>query len=445
MSDDQETTFKRFRDAEDPGGNLAWSSKMASKAVGRSDSAPPDVEQWELVDGEKALWRLLKIARNYIDLENAGVLPTEKARSLLRGLVSAEVVDVVDAAKARPIIPLEIKRIVAKLAGGEVAPKKKGGRLKARVYRPDISGAAGDGTPPPSNVAPEPMGAKPVPAPVPAAVPPAKPASAPPEKRREPLVGKEKEMAAVVEQRFAAMAGQNHYQFLDIHQSAQPEGIKKAYMGLAKQLHPDHFAGSDLSPDLIEKADKLFKRLQNAWSTLNNDGQRSSYDSQIADGGGAPGAAGGKQRRPEEAKVMFMKAEHIAKAKQFGEAEKHYKTALQLDETLTAAKVGLGWAMFLNERRDQTERVAEAKQLLVGLVDKERDGDAAYKLALIARMEDNEAEHERRIRQAVKLSPRHQEALQESRLIARRKGPESKVKGGTGKKAKGGFFDRLKR
>jgi curved DNA-binding protein CbpA len=440
MSAEQESTFKKFRDADDAGGNLGWSSRMSRKALKHAQDAPPGVEDWELSDGEKVLWRLMKIPRKYIDLENTGVMPAEQARGFLRGLVSADVLDVLELDDAKPIVPLEVKRLVGKVTGTE-APKKKSGRLKARVYRPDISGGNAESSkpasPPPAAARPPVEGVAPAkPAPKPAA---AKAKSAP--KESSP---RDDEKAAAIEKRFAAMRGQNHYDFLEIQPSAQAEGIKKAYMKLAKELHPDRFAGSDLDPEVIEKADKLFKRLQNAWSTLNNDGQRKQYDAKIAAGGGDDGADG-KVRRPDEAKVMYLKAEHLAKAKQWAQAEKHYKTALQLDDSVIGAKVGLAWATYFNEQKDKTARSEEARAMLDEVVRKERHGDAAYKLALIARLEGNTAEHEKRIMQAVKLSPRHQEALAESRLLQKRKGPGSKVKGATAKDGKGGLFGRLKR
>ncbi|MHC4830780.1 MAG: J domain-containing protein, partial [Planctomycetota bacterium] len=412
--------------------------------------APPDVEAWEMSDGEKVVWRLIKIPRKYIDLENTGVMPAAKVRGFLRGLVSADVVDILEDDVAKPIVPVEIKRLQDKIAGKTVAKNRRPSRLKARVYRPSISGdgdAAGPAaaSAPTPTSKPEPAAPASAPAPVEMKAPAAKKATAsePAEVRSQDA----EELAAEVEARFGMMGEQNHYEFLEIQPSAQAEGIKKSYMKLAKMLHPDRVAGA-LKDDaeLAEKADKLFKRLQNAWSTLSNEDQRKRYDVQVDEG--LDGDSGGKVRRPEEAKVMFLKAEHLAKAKQWQQAVRHYKTALQLDDSVNQARVGIAWATYFDETQEKGARTGKAREQLAELAKHHKLGDAAYKLALISRLEGNSQAHEEYVTLAARLDPRHQEAQQEKRLLQRRKGEKpSKAKGATakGKGKGGGLLSKLKR
>lgn len=435
---DPAATFRKFRDANDPAGNLGWSSKMARKGLRAGASAPPDLEEaFALSDEERVLWRLLKLPRNYMDLENTGVLPAEVARSFFRALVSADVVDVVEPSETKPIVPVEIVRLKKQVAGQEQKPKPKAGAttLKPRVYRPDIT------TPPtPASSSSAPSSSEPTPeAKVSEAEKPApKPAPAPVEIAPAPPLGNdEKALIEDIERRHKAMATQNHYQFLDVQPSAQPEGIRGAYMKLAKMLHPDRIAGLVRDEAAAKKADALFKRLQDAWSTLNDPRRRAQYDRSIAGGSSAPASGGGKVRRTDEARVATLKADHLVKTKHLKEAEGQYKAALLLDDQYAPALLGLAWAIFLNEARDKTERIAEAKKRLAELADMRRQADAHYKLALIARIEGNDAEHERRITLAAKTDPRHKEAMQELRLLRRRKegnAPE-----------KGGLFSKLRR
>jgi curved DNA-binding protein CbpA len=445
VSAEQRNTFFKFRDADDAGGNLGWSSRMAKKAMRVAPAAPPDVEDWELSDGEKVIWRLIKIPRRYIDLENTGVLAPEKVRGFLRGLVSADVVDILEEAQAKPIVPIEIKRTKDKVEGKSAGPtKKRPSRLKARVYRPDISAGAADKAASPPKAEPPPK-----------AAPKSVPQVAPPKAASQPAAKKEKaparaqdveELVVEIESRFEMMRGQTHYEFLEIQPSAQPEGIKKSYMKLAKLLHPDRIHSAVDDEEIIEKGDKLFKRLQNAWSTLNNEAQRRAYDEKVAAGAGGDGP-GGKVRRPEEAKVMFLKAEHLAKAKQWQQAIRHYKTALQLDDSVMAARVGMAWAAYFDDAKDKDERSSEARRTLSDLANHHKLGDAAYKLALISRLEGNPSDHEKYVRMAARLDPRHQEAQQERRLLDRRSGGDKGKGKGKGKdKGKGGgLFGKLKR
>lgn len=458
MSDPAQT-FRKFRDANDPAGNLAWSSKMARKGLRACASVPPDLEAaFELSDEERVLWRLLKLPRRYMDLENTGVLPAEKARGFFRALVSADVVDVVELEATKPIIPVEIVRLKKEVAGQPVQ-KRAGGSttLKPRVFRPDIS------TPPTtavsledegqSNVSTPPLAAGAVPKPVELTSPPKTPLTPPPltpppltppprtPAPAVPLSDDERALIAEIGRRHQAMATQSHYQFLEVQPTSTPDGIRAAYMKLAKTFHPDRISGIVRDPVAAKQADALFKRLQDAWSTLNDPARRAAYDRTLDASGAAPKPGTGKVRRTDEARVATLKADHLAKTKHYKEAEAQYKAALLLDDQYAPAQLGLAWAIFLNEGRDKQERMAEAKKRLTELADVYRFADAHYKLALLARIEGNEAEHERRISLAVRTDPRHQEAMQELRLIKRRK--EGKEGSGSGKG--GGLLSKLRR
>lgn len=445
---DPATTFRKFKDAKDPAGDLGWSSKMARKGLKAGAAAPPDLEDaFGLSDDERVLWRLLKIPRMYMDLENTGVVPAEVARGFFRALMSADVLEVVDASEAKPIVPVEVVRLKKAVAGQEV--KTATSPLKARVYRPDISGApdaAASEAPPPPGPTPAPKpeppkAAAPKPEPPKPAAP--KPAAPKPETRTTPT-GDDKQLLEDIERRYKEMSSQNHYQFLDIQPSAQADGVKKAYMKLAKELHPDRIASVLHDAEAAKKADSLFKRLQDAWSTLNNPESRSSYDRKLGNDptAGASGG-GGKVRRTDEAKLATMKADHFVKTKHLKDAEAQYKAALLLDDSYLPAHLGLAWAVFLNEGRNKTERTADAKRRLAELADKNRLADAHYKLSLIARVEGNDEEHDRRVKLAAKLDPRHKDAMQELRLMQRRNNGKAQ---GTGSADKGGgFFSKLKR
>lgn len=441
---DPAATFRKFRDANDATGNLGWSSKMARKGLRMGASAPPDLESaFGLDDDERVLWRLLQLPRKYMDLENSGVVPAEVARGFFRALVSADVVDVVELAETKPIIPVEIVRLKKAVAGQEVKRQAGATTLKPRVFRPDISGSGEGRDDAPTSSAPP---AAPPKAAAPNAAPPTPAPSKPAPKpaAEAPPGADEKQLIEEIERRHKDMAAQNHYQFLEVQPTSQPDGIRNAYMKLAKAFHPDRIAGAVRDDTAAKKADALFKRLQDAWSTLNDPARRAQYDKQLGDGGGhaTSGGTSGKVRRTDEARVATLKADHLVKTKHLKEAEGQYKAALLLDDQYGPAMLGLAWAIFLNEARDKQERIADAKKRLLELADGRRMADAHYKLALIARIEGNEAEHGRRISLAAKADPRHKEAMQELRLLNRRKDGKPQ---GTGGDKGGGLFSKLRR
>lgn len=70
---------------------------------------------------------------------------------------------------------------------------------------------------------------------------------------------------------------QDYYAVLGVARGASPDEIRKAYMRMARDRHPDRF------PDPVEKAraDELFKELTAAYNTLSNERNRRDYDAQM--------------------------------------------------------------------------------------------------------------------------------------------------------------------
>lgn len=411
MSSDQADTFKKFRDADDPTGNLGWSSRMAKKAMQISPGAPQDVEQqFELRDDERLLWRLLKLPRRYLDLENAGVLPADRVRGILRGLVSADVVDIIEGEAARPIVPLEITRLKKQL-NGETVGKPTGNRLRPRVFRPDIGiGAQGAAAYPPPPKAPA--------ATPPASAPPPPPKAAP-TGAGATLSAEESELKKRIEAAHALLREQNHFQFLGVPPTAGPAEVKQAYVNLAREFHPDVIAGTALGQDgaLSKKLKALFTRLQDAHRVLASPEERRRYEDQLRvdPTAGRGRETGGKVRRPEEARVLAKKAEHLFKARDFVQAERHFKMALELDEQSREGQLGYAWCIYSDAGRPKEARIAEAKRLLSPLVDG-GFAEAAWRLAMIARTEGDEAGHTRWVNKTVALNPKHPDAVREKRL-----------------------------
>jgi tetratricopeptide (TPR) repeat protein len=415
MSKEQAGTYQKFRTSADAQGNLAWAARMGKKALRISPETPPNVEQeFELSDDEKVLWRLIRIARKYIDLEHAGLLPAEQCRAFFRGLVSADVVDIVEDGEAKAVLPVEVDRLRREVTG-QGAPAKRT-PMKARVYRPNLDGepaaAAAAPTPPVSETrASSAFAAAPRAAPAPRAQP----------NMQVNLSAEEQALKTEIERVHAALSSTNHYALLGVPQTADDQTIKAAFLRKAKDWHPDRIQGSAMGKDasVAEKVDALFKRLQDANRTLTNRDERAHYDQKLA-AGTATSTAGKKVRRPEEAHVMFMKAEHLAKKREVKQAEIHYRAAIELDWEDPKIATGLAWCIFSNEDHRRDERVAEAKKRLDEVVKKFKHGDAAYKLGLVHRALGDESTAQKKFGEAVRLDANHVEAAREVRLAGMR-------------------------
>jgi curved DNA-binding protein CbpA len=64
----------------------------------------------------------------------------------------------------------------------------------------------------------------------------------------------------------------NYYQLLGIEPSAGQEEIKRAFRKMASLYHPDH------NPKDAEKAEEMFKAINEAYEVLGDEGKRRQYD-----------------------------------------------------------------------------------------------------------------------------------------------------------------------
>jgi len=74
------------------------------------------------------------------------------------------------------------------------------------------------------------------------------------------------------------MEGKNHYEILGVKTNATPEEIKKAYVSLVKQYHPDRAGENEEKKD--EYNEKLLE-IMNSYEVLSNPESKAAYDEEI--------------------------------------------------------------------------------------------------------------------------------------------------------------------
>ena len=417
-SNEQASAYRKHRSAEDKQGNLAWGARVGGRALRTSPAAAAkDIETlFELSDDEKILWRLLRLARRYSDLEQCGLLPIDDLRAVLRGLVAADVVDMVEAEEAKALVPAEVRRLRAELEGKDWRPR---GGLQARVFRPDISA--------PVPVAPAPAPPQEAPVPEPSAAP----TKQKPGKLTLNAVDKKlkDQLAAVA----SSLSTVSHYQFLCVPESANDSAIRNAYVTLAREYHPDRLSGTPLAddPETLGFVDALFKRLGDAYKTLGNQETRSRYDRELAALAKASGPATpeSRARRPNEARQAYTMAESYFKKKDYKTAEMHYRQASLFDPEEPLILVALAWCIYLNPDHAEEHRTADARRRLEEVLKKFKTAEAAYRLGRVLKDSGDEAAATKRFEEALSYNPQHTDAQREMRIAANRNKAEEGKKG----------------
>ncbi|MGH9319612.1 MAG: DnaJ domain-containing protein, partial [Vicinamibacteria bacterium] len=67
---------------------------------------------------------------------------------------------------------------------------------------------------------------------------------------------------------------QNYYAILGVHKSASPDEVKKAYLKLARDNHPDLFRDASQRAE----ADRKFQLITEAYNQLRDEKLRREYD-----------------------------------------------------------------------------------------------------------------------------------------------------------------------
>jgi DnaJ-class molecular chaperone len=109
----------------------------------------------------------------------------------------------------------------------------------------------------------------------------------------------------------------DYYKILGVHKTASVGEIKKAYLQLARDNHPDRFK----DPTERAEADRRFQQITEAFNQLRDEKTRQEYDRSLTKETKTP---------EEEARLYFKNAELREQAKEYDSALKLYYEAMRL-------------------------------------------------------------------------------------------------------------------
>lgn len=132
----------------------------------------------------------------------------------------------------------------------------------------------------------------------------------------------------------------DYYAILGIAKTARPEEIKKAYLQLARDNHPDRIR----DPALKAEADRKFQLITEAYNQLRDETARREYDRTLDR----------KVRTPEEeARLFFKNGELQEQSREYTNALKYYYEAMRLQPDKLEYVVAAGRILSLDKAKQR--------------------------------------------------------------------------------------------
>lgn len=143
----------------------------------------------------------------------------------------------------------------------------------------------------------------------------------------------------------------DYYKILGVEKTASDDAIKKAYVRLARERHPDRFT----DPAEREQADQFFKDLTAAFNTLRDPSTRQEYDE---------GLAQPKKVAPEDlAAEAYALGLQAYQQQAFDEAVDQLRAAVHHVQNKAEYRVALARALARNPRRVR-DAIAELEKAI---------------------------------------------------------------------------------
>ncbi len=228
-------------------------------------------------------------------------------------------------------------------------------------------------------------------------------------------------------------AAENHFEVLGVDPGASVETMRRAYLALAKELHPDRWASADAATRA--DANELFDLLRAAWEVLSDDEAREAYISRVIRGEKtAEEQTMDRLREILDAEADFKRGLAEMSAGRHGPASELFgRAAAAVPEDQEMA----GYAAYATFRaggaKDPRKAETAIEALTEAVKNKEKFDQGHVMIGQIHRLLGDEAAARQSFIAALRIRPTNPDATRE---LKRGPSPEAKATGG-------GFFSRL--
>ena len=215
---------------------------------------------------------------------------------------------------------------------------------------------------------------------------------------------------------FMDLKNKDYFQILSVPRTASRWEIKKAFLELAKEFHPDKHYGT-ATKEIKEIAEEIFAILSKAHDVLADDTERAEYLRQLT--GGRPRDVSDEVNKILAAEGQFQKGEALLRRRKYEEALACFQEAVDLYADEGEFHAFLGWSLYQTNPGDDGT-LKKARQHLQTAIRLNPKLDRAYLfLGYIYKANDQRNLAEQQFEKAIQCNPDCVEALQELRLISR--------------------------
>lgn len=259
--------------------------------------------------------------------------------------------------------------------------------------------------------------------------------SKPPTQRRRGESAQAADVNALIKQRLELLArGGDHYALIGVPQDADADTIRKAYFGLARQLHPDRLAAIGIA-DADREGQRLFAQVNTAFAVLSDPRRRTDYTDILRRGGEA--AVRAEQLEAEriaqrvlDAEEAFRRGEMALRRDQLATASAEFARAIELNPEEVDYHALHAWAQFCAAPDKLAISNITRQTLDKAIMRSPRAVVPRFFLGRIERMLGRDQDALRHFQEVLRVAPGHVEAATEARVIEARLANKSDDKGG---------------
>lgn len=212
----------------------------------------------------------------------------------------------------------------------------------------------------------------------------------------------------------AAMEQKDYYEVLGVSRDSTLDEIRDSYYQLVKHFHPDVNPNAD--HETRARAEEIFTRITTAYETLSQQDKRRQYDTHEE-----LTVLKSQAKYIYEAEMTFKKGITLLIQRNYAEAEKYIREAVQMNPEEAAYLGAHGWTKFLaaEDKSSVLDEVKNSLEKAIKMNDKIPENQ--YYLGCIYKHTDDLRNAAKYFQKAIELDPDYIEAKREVRLLNTRR------------------------